>query len=42
MDFEQAIEASHRALDQITRGDPSGFFELRGVGECPRSILGLS
>ena len=27
-DFEQAIEASHRALDMIARGDPSGFFDL--------------
>src|SRR3989442_9704567 len=27
-DFDQAIEASHRALDRIARGDPSGFFEL--------------
>lgn len=27
-DFEQAIEASHRALDLIARGDPSGFFDL--------------
>jgi ketosteroid isomerase-like protein len=27
-EFDQAIEASHRALDQIARGDPSGFFEL--------------
>jgi ketosteroid isomerase-like protein len=27
-DFEQAIEASHRALGLIARGDPSGFFEL--------------
>ena len=27
-DFEHAIEASHRALDMIARGDPTGFFEL--------------
>ena len=27
-DFDRAIEASHRALEQIARGDPSGFFEL--------------
>jgi hypothetical protein len=27
-DFEQAIEASHRALELIARGDPSGFFDL--------------
>jgi ketosteroid isomerase-like protein len=27
-DFERAIEASHRALDEIAKGDPSGFFEL--------------
>jgi hypothetical protein len=26
--FDQAIEANHRALDQIASGDPSGFFEL--------------
>lgn len=26
--FEQAVEASHRALDLIARGDPSGFFAL--------------
>jgi uncharacterized protein (TIGR02246 family) len=27
-DFDRAIEASHRALDAIARGDPSAFFEL--------------
>jgi hypothetical protein len=27
-DFEQAIEASHRALAMVARGDPSAFFEL--------------
>ena len=27
-DLDEAIEASHRALDQIARGDPNGFFEL--------------
>jgi ketosteroid isomerase-like protein len=27
-EFDRAIEASHRALDQIARGDPSGFFDL--------------
>jgi hypothetical protein len=27
-DFDQAIEASHRALDEIAKGDPSAFFEL--------------
>jgi ketosteroid isomerase-like protein len=27
-DFDRAVEASHEALDQIARGDPSGFFEL--------------
>lgn len=27
-DFEKAIEASHRALDRIARGDPSGYFDL--------------
>ena len=26
--FEQAIEASHRALDEIARGNPDVFFEL--------------
>ena len=26
--FDQAIEANHRALDEIARGDPSGFLEL--------------
>lgn len=26
--FDRAIEASHRALDQIAKGDPSAFFEL--------------
>jgi len=26
--FDRAIEANHRALDQIAKGDPSGFFEL--------------
>jgi ketosteroid isomerase-like protein len=32
-DLNEAIEASHRALDQITRGDPSGFFELYSDAE---------
>jgi uncharacterized protein (TIGR02246 family) len=32
-DFDQAIEASHRALDEIARGDPSAFFELFSDGE---------
>ena len=27
-DFGQVIEESHRALDEIARGDPSRFFEL--------------
>jgi len=27
-DFDMAIEASHRALDEIARGDPSAFFNL--------------
>lgn len=27
-EFDQAIEVSHRALDEIAKGDPSGFFEL--------------
>lgn len=26
--FEQAIELSHRALDEIVRGNPEAFFEL--------------
>jgi hypothetical protein len=26
--FEAAIEASHHALDEITRGNPNPFFEL--------------
>jgi hypothetical protein len=28
VEFEQAIEKSHRSLDQIAKGDPSGYFEL--------------
>jgi ketosteroid isomerase-like protein len=32
-DFDEAIEASHRALDEITRGDPNPFFELYSDGE---------
>jgi ketosteroid isomerase-like protein len=31
--FEQAIEASHRALDEITRGNPAAFFELYSRNE---------
>lgn len=31
--FEQAIEASHRALDEIARGNPEPFFELYSRGE---------
>lgn len=27
-EFDQTIEASHRALDKIAKGDPSAFFEL--------------
>jgi uncharacterized protein (TIGR02246 family) len=27
-DFEQTIEESHKALDEIARGDPSRFFDL--------------
>ena len=27
-EFDQAIEASHRALDGIAKGDPSAFFKL--------------
>ena len=30
--FEQAIAASHRALDEITRGNPEPFFELYSRG----------
>jgi ketosteroid isomerase-like protein len=32
-DFDRAIEASHRALDEIAKGDPSAFFELFSQGE---------
>lgn len=32
-DFGQVIEESHRALDEIARGDPSRFFELFSDGE---------
>jgi uncharacterized protein (TIGR02246 family) len=32
-DFERAIEESHRALDEIARGDPSRFFELFSESE---------
>src|SRR5215207_2497533 len=31
--FDQAIEANHRALDQVASGDPSGFFELYSDSE---------
>ena len=31
--FEQAIEASHLALDEITRGNPDAFFELYSRAE---------
>jgi hypothetical protein len=31
-DFEQAIEASHRSLGLLARGDPSGFFDLYSHG----------
>ena len=31
--FDQAIEANHRAVDQIANGDPSGFIELFGDSE---------
>ena len=31
--FDQAIEANHLALDQVARGDPSGFFELYSDSE---------
>jgi ketosteroid isomerase-like protein len=27
-EFDHAVEAHHQALDRITRGDPSGFFDL--------------
>jgi ketosteroid isomerase-like protein len=32
-DFEQVIEKSHQALDEIARGDPSRFFELFSDGD---------
>ena len=32
-DFDRAIEESHRALDQVAKGDPSGFFDLYSRGE---------
>jgi len=31
--FEQAIDASHRALDEITRGNPDAFFALYSRAE---------
>ena len=31
--FEEAIEASHRALDEIARGNPEPFFELYSRSE---------
>jgi ketosteroid isomerase-like protein len=31
--FEQAIESSHRALDEIARGNPDVFFELYSPGD---------
>jgi ketosteroid isomerase-like protein len=31
--FDEAIEANHRALDEVARGDPSGFFELYSSSE---------
>jgi uncharacterized protein (TIGR02246 family) len=32
-DFDRAIEESHRALDRVANGDPSGFFDLYSRGE---------
>ncbi|MGH2982988.1 MAG: YybH family protein [Solirubrobacterales bacterium] len=32
-DFDRAIEVSHRALDEIAKGSPSGFLELYSQGE---------
>jgi ketosteroid isomerase-like protein len=32
-DFDRALEASHRALDQIAKGNPSGFLELCSQAE---------
>lgn len=32
-DFDRVVEASHQALDQIAKGDPSGYFELYSRGE---------
>jgi hypothetical protein len=32
-DFKRAIAESHRALDEIARGDPSAFFELYSRGD---------
>lgn len=32
-DFDQAVEASHRALDEIARGNPDSFFELYSHGD---------
>jgi ketosteroid isomerase-like protein len=36
-DFERAIEQSHRALDAIAKGDPTGFFDL--FSECGDATL---
>jgi len=35
--FDEAIERSHRALDEIARGDPSAFFEL--YSDAPEATL---
>ena len=32
-DFHRAIEESHRPVDRIAKGDPSGFFNLYRRGE---------
>jgi ketosteroid isomerase-like protein len=32
-DFDRALEASHRALDAIAKGDPSAFLELYSKDE---------
>ena len=49
--FEQAIEASHRALDEITRGNPEPFFEAEAepvdegaapADDCHLSLVGVA
>ena len=31
--FDRAVEASHRALDEVAKGSPDGFLELYSQGE---------